>query len=64
MMLTADKLRQFCLPRLTVCFVVVELPVVIVSLAYVRLVAPHYSPNIAATSMSSISGPGLVIAND
>ena len=42
LMLTADGYVSFVFLVTTVCFVVVELPVVIVALAYVRLVNPHW----------------------
>jgi sec-independent protein translocase protein TatC len=42
LMLTADSYVSFFLLVTTVCFVVVELPVVIVGLAYVRLVNPRW----------------------
>jgi sec-independent protein translocase protein TatC len=41
LMLTADSYVSFFFLVTTVCFVVVELPVVIVALAYVRLVNPY-----------------------
>jgi sec-independent protein translocase protein TatC len=42
LMLTADGYVSFVFLVTTVCFVVVELPVVIVALAYVRLVNPFW----------------------
>jgi sec-independent protein translocase protein TatC len=42
LMLTADGYVNFVFLVTTVCFVVVELPVVVVSLAYVRLVNPFW----------------------
>lgn len=42
LMLTADGYVSFVFLVTTVCFVVVELPVVIVALAYVRLVDPFW----------------------
>jgi sec-independent protein translocase protein TatC len=42
LMLTADSYMNFVVLVTTVCFVVVELPVVIVALAYVRLVNPFW----------------------
>jgi len=42
LMLTADAYVSFVFLVTTVCFVVVELPVVIVALAYVRLVNPFW----------------------
>ena len=42
LMLTADSYVSFFFLVTTVCFVVVELPVVIVGLAYVRLVNPYW----------------------
>ena len=42
LMLTADGYVSFAFLVTTVCFVVVELPVVIVALAYVRLVNPFW----------------------
>jgi sec-independent protein translocase protein TatC len=42
LMLTADGYMSFVFLVTTVCFVVVELPVVIVALAYVRLVNPFW----------------------
>jgi sec-independent protein translocase protein TatC len=42
LMLTADGYVNFVFLVMTVCFVVVELPVVIVALAYVRLVNPFW----------------------
>jgi sec-independent protein translocase protein TatC len=42
LMLTADSYVNFVFLVTTVCFIVVELPVLIASLAYVRLVNPYF----------------------
>jgi sec-independent protein translocase protein TatC len=42
LMLTADSYINFVFLVTTVCFVIAELPVLIVSLAYTRLVNPHW----------------------